>query len=51
MQAEQCDRIIIVGDLIYPDGVNSSEGPQIKQKFDDDYFPLTLIGPKLGYYA
>lgn len=46
MKSEKCDRIIIVGDVIYPDGVSSSHDPQIKQKFDDYYLPLTQIDHK-----
>lgn len=46
LRAEQCDRIVIVGDIIYPDGINSENDPQIKQKFEDFYYPLTLIDKK-----
>lgn len=46
LRAENCDRIIIVGDLIYPDGIKSSDDPQIKQKFDDYYHSLTTLDKK-----
>lgn len=41
MEEERCDRIIILGDIIYPDGIESANDPQIKTKFEDYYLPLT----------
>ncbi len=43
MRSEHCDRIIIVGDIIYPNGIKSINDPQIKTKFEDFYYPLTLV--------
>lgn len=46
MEEEKCDRIIILGDIIYPDGIKSADDSQIKTKFEDFYFPLTLKDKK-----
>jgi Calcineurin-like phosphoesterase len=46
LNQEKCDRIIILGDIIYPDGITSVDDPQVKEKFSDYYLPLTLEDKK-----
>lgn len=46
LKEEKCDRIIILGDIIYPSGISSPDDEQIKTKFEDFYRPLTLIDKK-----
>lgn len=43
IKQEKCDRIVILGDIIYPDGIASAFDKQIKTKFEDFYYPLTTI--------
>lgn len=36
-QESGCDLVLLLGDNFYPDGVNSTEDPQFKEKFENVY--------------
>lgn len=48
-QSEPCDFALLLGDNIYPDGVDSPRDPQWKRKFEDPYRKLEInFYPSLG---
>ncbi len=53
--AENCDRVFILGDIIYPIGIRSENDPRLRTHFLDHYeklgIPFHLILGNHGYYS
>lgn len=49
LQKENCDRIFILGDLIYPDGIKNPDDPDLDKKFISVYEPLSKTGNKPSF--
>lgn len=47
MEREGCQRIFMLGDLIYPSGISSASDPELEQKFLSYYQPLIDRNPDL----
>ena len=44
LESEKCNKIYILGDLIYPNGIKNIDDPQLENKFLKHYLPLTSKG-------
>lgn len=47
IKGEECDRLFLLGDLVYPKGIKSIDDEEFKTKFLDFYLPLLEENPNL----
>lgn len=47
LEAEECNRIFFLGDLVYPKGIESVDDPELERRFLDYYLPLLNRDPNL----
>lgn len=47
LEAEECNRIFFLGDLVYPKGIKSVDDPELERRFLNYYLPLLNRNPEL----